>query len=333
MNPTPIFKDHTGRWRPVNPHSPGHLVSNELAPGYEENPAYVEFEQSIQYHKFPNAPEVKPGEVVMAYLQWQFYNKYGEYWTDCSQKTAEDYCNGQETRQIWVAANQSEKPFWEKAHDILVDGREASRGNDVRGKEEKKPNEKCYHNNLDVSFNGQYGRCRDCGEILSKHPGDKSFKEIKKYHLPEEGMPEFEDNIENAAFAKSIQHYKKVVRENNDFIDGAIFGANWQKEKQPKSDHITDTGVSAESILDDNCTSLSAWSWNRKQAVLKAMEQYATLKAQSLIADKQFEIERLRNGLIQIKNELNDRYNLWEADRDGDVPIDTLIDNILKEKP
>lgn len=86
---------------------------------------------------------------------------------------------------------------------------------------------KCAHTELEISRNGMYAKCIKCGQLLSKHKGEIKFKELQ-YALPEEGMPQPENNIENSAFVQSIEHYGKVVRENNDFIEGAKFCAQWQ---------------------------------------------------------------------------------------------------------
>ncbi|HTJ53320.1 MAG TPA: hypothetical protein VL443_27885 [Cyclobacteriaceae bacterium] len=70
----PIFKDHTGRWREQNPKKDQKFFCDswnqvaKCAPGQNcDCREYEQFEQSIQYHEFPNPPEVKPGEVVLAY--------------------------------------------------------------------------------------------------------------------------------------------------------------------------------------------------------------------------------------------------------------------------
>lgn len=118
MKPTPIFKDHTGQWRPVNPYD---VEDRHTFPFWDR------FEQYIQYHDFPNPPEVKPGEVVMARLQWQYYGHKtggaGPFWLDVEEDEYKLYKSYEhfksfyenhrwgktETRQIWVAVTDSAK--------------------------------------------------------------------------------------------------------------------------------------------------------------------------------------------------------------------------------
>ena|ERR1700753_2041374 len=91
-----------GQGRPKNPFDQdgGHISKAE----------FNYFEQSVQYHE---APEITQSECE-AELVWQFYDKYGEYWANCSQRTAENYCNGVQTRKIWVIKPEKEERKEEK---------------------------------------------------------------------------------------------------------------------------------------------------------------------------------------------------------------------------
>lgn len=85
----------------------------------------------------------------------------------------------------------------------------------------------CEHENLQVSANGQYGKCLDCGELQVKHRGETKFHDLVKYTLPEQNMPKAdESSIEHIAFVKSAEHYGKIIRENNDYVEGFIDGTN-----------------------------------------------------------------------------------------------------------
>lgn len=87
-----------GKARPKNPYTRERDKS-----GYE---SYLTFEQSVEWHDCPEATE--DGE-FMGDLIWQHYNSYGRYWTDCSQRTAEMYCDGTETRQVWRIVSQPQE--------------------------------------------------------------------------------------------------------------------------------------------------------------------------------------------------------------------------------
>lgn len=114
--PTPIYKDHTGQWREQNPNFKSGGRDKEI----EETKAWHAFEQSITYHPFPDAPETKQGEVVMARLQWQCQeSRDKDEWSEISEGlTSDDYMPGY-TRQIWVAVTDSAKEEEEK--ELVID--------------------------------------------------------------------------------------------------------------------------------------------------------------------------------------------------------------------
>ena len=101
MESEKVYHDSKG-WRKLNPHPQFvlHGQHNEI------NPEWHAFEQSIRYHEFPNPPEVKPGEVVIARLQWQYFDGIYKEWKP-SKMPHTDKAMGYYIRQIWVSANQS----------------------------------------------------------------------------------------------------------------------------------------------------------------------------------------------------------------------------------
>lgn len=123
--------------------------------------------------------------------------------------------------------------------------------------EKAKELEECKHEFLQVSFNGQYSICEKCRKVLSKHPGENEFTELR-YQLPEQDLPQPENNIENAAFVKSIEHYGKVTRDNNDFVEGAKFGAKWQSQ-QPEVKQWVSEWISVKDRLPEESSYYLTW--------------------------------------------------------------------------
>ena len=339
----PIFKDHTGRWRPVNQEEKfdkltmqefiDEYSSNEFTKllklhGHEKiedthitktstyelegacqsygacsncsgvscclvlvpNPVYNAIEQSIQYHEFPNPPEVNPGEVVMAYLQWQMKSRGTNEWNLFPAKYKTEYISSYNTYMLngWI---YDCRQIW-----ILAPSPEASRGNDV-----------------DTLANEAYPFTNSLSRIMF-------------------------DLLEVTGFQQSA--FKE--------------GWNARGKHNTPSDHITDIGVSAEEVLDILIDSLSGWTDRRKQKVLAAMEQYATLKSQSVLQDKEQQI----NDLISLNDQITETYTNQLSDKDKEIAglkqalqlieeksdyigvkepsfreINELASNALKEKP
>jgi hypothetical protein len=263
MQIVPIFKDHTGGWRPENPINLISGIPICIAPDDErialakQQRKYDEFEQSITYHDFPNEPITKPGEVVMAYLQWQYKASFETEWRNLEGELFSEAIkkDNYPTRQIW----------------ILSPSPEASRGNDVRGKENPEKT-KYSMNDLD---------------IIHHHRKNLVF------------------------INQDSDHILMNIREWNKMIELPI-----GKKQQPQSDHITDTGVSAEQVLRLYPTHSSEYGKHyEKDEVLEAMEQYATLKAQSVLQDKEQQI----NDLISLNDQMTETYSNQLADKDKEI--------------
>jgi len=239
MTPTPIYKDHTGRWRPINPHD---KIIDTPNTGEIINHQWTIFEDNFKYFEFQNSPDTKPGEVVMAYLQWQYTRKGKDDWRNCDDSDRDFFSEyGHSFRQIW----------------ILAPSPEASQGNEVRGKEKL---------------------------II----GEDNICPVTKLPCNDECCsPDSECNVSGNSISGS---------------------------PSTQSDRITDTGVSAETIeellvelqdelhyqqypSDDKVPIYSIehleGDYFPLHMVKTVAERYATLKAQSIIADKDKEIANM----------------------------------------
>lgn len=295
MTPTPIFKDHTGKWREVNPFEK--YQTNVLGDStWKHTAEYNDFEQSITYHEFPSAPSVKPGEVVEAYLQWQSKPKEDNFewegdrdWQtlpieDNTEVDMEDYTGfddftdhvswGFITRQIWVAANQSTSE--EQPKEMAIVKKVRTLVEDT------------------TDYVGDF-----FGAIHKQYDGEKAY-EVKDFKNSDTRLSLLKIDDKTVAM---------VIENRTEFNHCEYIFCQDQSPSAPKVEE-SDFKLTAEDIV----------AQMREEMVFKisdvtvpyiveAIEQYATLKTSQLQSEL--------NGLLILQDQLSATYNDMVSQLDG----------------